>query len=150
MRNVVRSEEMGDNYYDNEITRSIDSQIVTAPQYGMSGVQPQLDPPNPPKNKMMRRNAHRMRRRNITKGFRYDVRADRTKALKRNLEILELLLAEFDAGKCNEQAEVVSSMRARLELMRSEMARRNLRDLAGGKMQNRGSFYSLGARARAA
>ena len=50
MRNVVWTETMGNNNYDNEITRSIDSQIVIAPQYGNVGKHPTLDPSNSPNN----------------------------------------------------------------------------------------------------
>ncbi len=145
MRNVVRNEDMGDNNYDNEITRSIDSQDVIAPQYGYVVKHPQLDPtPTSPgtSNTRYKRNAKR--------GFRYNVRSIRTKPLKVAMDILRAELALVDSGQQSFHPRVVAAMRSRLALMSTEKARRDLRDLVGGKMQSRGSFYSLGARARAA
>lgn len=135
----------GANNYDNEITRAIDSQRVIAPQYGMvGGIRP--DPSNPPKGS--KRHAPAKTAQQPVR-FKYDVRAQRTKALKLDKQILEFMLADALSDARISNSRSVGLMKQRLQLMREELARRNLRDLAGGRMQH-GSFYSLGARIRAA
>ena len=144
MRNVVRNQVISNNKYDNDITRSIDSQIVIAPQYGnVGGVNPLIPPISP-------NNIPRGNRDGVKKQAQYDVRRERTRDLKLHMEILRAELALVDAGKSTFSANVVSAMRARLELMSNEKARRDLKDLAGGKFQTNRSFHSLGARARVA
>lgn len=144
MRKIAQ-QAVSDHNYSNEITRAIDRQRVIAPQYGVVGsVRP--DPSNPPK-----KSTHRAEDKpNAGKSFNYDIRRERTRALKITRDILQYMLQDIDNGVRTERAHVVNLMRQRLQLMNSELARRNLRDLAGGKMRNCGSFYSLGARARAA
>jgi hypothetical protein len=50
MCKVVRTKAIGNNNYENDITKSVDAQIVIAPQYGnVNGVNPHL-PPQSSKN----------------------------------------------------------------------------------------------------
>lgn len=147
MRNVVRNQVSANknSNYDNDITRAIDDQIVIAPQYGnVGGTNPHIPPQSP-------NNTPRYNRAGTTKQAQYQVRQERTRDLKLHMEILRAELALVDAGKSTFSAKVVAAMRARLDLMSQEKARRDLRDLAGGKLQQtQRSFHSLGARARVA
>jgi hypothetical protein len=133
------------NNYDNDATRAIDSQKVVAPQYGMIGsIRP--DPSTPPKSGK-RHSPSKAARAPVH--FNYNVRAQRTKALKRDKEILSFMLQDALSDTRMKNSRVVELMKRRLTLMSSELTRRDLRDLAGGKVRN-GSFYSLAARIKAA
>ena len=133
------------NNYDNDATRAIDSQKVVAPQYGMIGsIRP--DPSTPSKSGK-RHSPSKAARAPVH--FNYNVRAQRTKALKRDKEILSFMLQDALSDTRMKNSRVVELMKRRLTLMSSELTRRDLRDLAGGKVRN-GSFYSLAARIKAA
>jgi hypothetical protein len=142
----LRTEVTGNNnnYTDNDDTRAIDAQLVVAPQYGIVGRPPKFDPPNqpnttPPKGKGPK-----------TKPAQYVVRQERTRDLKLHMAILRAELALVVSGKLRVSDSVREAMKARITLMSEEKARRDLRDLAGGKQRSDQSFHSLGARARVA
>jgi hypothetical protein len=138
---------MGDNNNynaENDDTRSIDEQIVIAPQYGIGPV-PTYDPPNHPL-KTARKNCSGR----TTKQPQYSVRKERTRDLKLNMEILRAELRLVDSGKFRVNESVRNAMQSRFTIMSEEKARRDLHDLAGGKQQAGRTFYSLGARARVA
>lgn len=140
-----------DNDYNNDDTRAIDRQRVTAPQYwiGSAPPSPRPDPGTPPSGR-------RKSRRNASgkpgvKAHSYDVRRERTKGLKLDMQILAELVHRTDTGALQVQPAVRAAMRQRLQLMGDEKTRRDLRDLAAGKTQRGiGTFHSLGARVRVA
>lgn len=144
MRNS-RNEGMSINYNNND-TQAIDEQLIMAPQYGIMGTPPKFDPP--PQSRGMRKNNRFLRQ---GKSSQSVVREQRTKDLKMCIAILEAELALIASGQLTVNANVKQAMDARLQLMRAEKTRRDLRDLANGKTAPTQSFYSLGARlARAA
>lgn len=127
--------------YDNEVTKAIDTQTIIAPQYGIVGMPPKFDPPpqsrGPRKNRFLR---------NGKKSSTPSVRALRTKDLKMCIAILEAELALVDSGQLGLKPSIVKAMTNRLQLMRAEKTRRDLRDLANGKTPPTRSMYSVGAR----
>ena len=131
--------------YNNEVTQAIDCQLVFAPQYGIMGTPPKFDPP--PQTRGKRRNNRFLRQ---DKSAKVLVRSQRTKDLKMCINILEAELTLIDSGKLPMTKKVRDQMETRLQLMRAEKARRDLRDLADGKITPTG-FFSVGVRlARAA
>jgi hypothetical protein len=143
------TEVSGNNNYnnneaDNDVTRAIDAQIVIAPQYGIPGPLPCVDPPKSPNNGK-RRATHRRK-----KQPRYQVRKERTRDLKLYMAFLRAELALVAIGKLHVNGAIRAAMQERLTIMSDEMVRRDLQDLAGGKLRSGGAFLSLGARARVA
>lgn len=141
---ISRNEGIAINY--NNIIQAIDEQPIIAPQYGIMGTPPKFDPP--PQSRGRRKNNRFMRQ---GKSSRSIVREQRTKDLKMCIAILEAELALISCGQLKMNASAKKAMEARLELMRAEKTRRDLRDLANGKCAPARGFFSLGARlARAA
>lgn len=143
MRKSTRNEGTHINY-NNSVTQAIDAQPINAPQYGIVGKPPN---PTPPKNTRRRRNRYlRMNKPSDT-----GVRQQRTKDLKLLIAILEAELALVASGQLKVSDNVRKAMEARLQAMRAEKIRRDLNDLAKGKITPNVGFFSLGARlARAA
>jgi len=142
---VTRNEGMK-NHYNNSVTKAIDAQLIIAPQYGIMGTPPKFDPP--PQSRGRRKNNRFLRQ---GKSSQSVVREQRTKDLKMCIAILEAELALATSGKLAVGSATQQEMEARLQMMRAEKTRRDLRDLANGKVAPTRSFYSLGARlARAA
>jgi hypothetical protein len=145
MRKSTRNEGTHINY-NNSVTQAIDAQPINAPQYGIVGKPP--NDPTPPKNTRRRRNNRYLR---MNKPSDTGVRQQRTKDLKLLIAILEAELALVASGQLKVSDNVRKAMESRLQVMRAEKSRRDLNDLAKGKITPNVGFFSLGARlARAA
>lgn len=147
MRTTTRNEGTAINKYNNAVTEAIDKQHIIAPQYGItSNSPPKGDPPphkpRKPKSRMVR-TAQRPPRQRISGRV---VCRMRTKELKLCIEILEAELALVESGQLDVKPTVREAMMSRLTLMRKEKARRDLQDLAKGKVAPTRSFYSIGSR----
>lgn len=134
--------------YCNEVTRAIDAQPIIAPQYGVMGNPPKYDPPpqGPKSRKSKKRGYLRSRKPSASQL----VRRQRTRDLKICISILEMELQLIESGQLEVGAKAKKAMETRLQLMRDEKTRRDLRDLASGKMTPPRSFYAIGARLKAA
>lgn len=145
MRKSTRNEGTHINY-NNSVTQAIDAQPINAPQYGIIGKPPKFDP-TPPKNTRRRHNNRYLRMNKPYTG----VRQQRTKDLKLLIAILEAEIALVASGQLKVSDNVHKAMESRLQVMRAEKGRRDLNDLAKGKITPNVGFFSLGARlARAA
>ena len=148
MPNRNGTQDPRDKNYNNEITRKIDSQPVIAPQYGIVGKAPTLDPDQPPSGPHKPRQNAAGRSKLKTKP--YVVHRERTKDLKLDIALLEQFVHMAQTGAMQVKSAIRQAMEQRLDLMREEKIRRDLRDLATGRQHHPGSFHSLGARLRVA
>jgi hypothetical protein len=111
---------------DNEITASIDAQLIIAPQYGVMGLAPRIDPEDGgPKN------SNKSCQRNTSST--YNVQNVRTRDLKMTRDILNEEVKCIREGKLKVSDQVSTAMLARLDLMNQEMVRRDFRDFTARK-----------------
>ena len=110
---------------DNEITASIDAQLIIAPQYGVMGLAPRIDPSNggPKGSKSCHRNT----------SSTYNVQNVRTRDLKITRDILNEEVKCIQEGTLQVSDQVSTAMLARLDLMNQEMVRRDFRDYEARK-----------------
>jgi hypothetical protein len=112
---------------DNEITAAIDAQLIIAPQYGVMGLAPRIDPSNGgPKGS--KKSCHRN-----TTSSTYNVQNVRTRDLKITRDILNEEVRCIREGKLQVSDRVSTAMLARLDLMNQEMVRRDFRDYTARK-----------------
>ena len=133
-------------------TQVIDSQKVTAPQFG-AGAKTHKETRRP------HRKAHRLSREERNRRSEAQVRRLRTKDLKVCIAILEQeirLELERNGHKpqtlgailASHELPLLCAMETRLQLLRQELGARDLRDIQKGKRTMSESFLSLGARVR--
>lgn len=106
---------------------------VVAPQYGKAL--------NQAKRERQRQHQHS------------DARSPRTmptRDLKQNIGILEGMLRAAAAGTLCVRQKVITAMEGQLRIYRDELAARDLRDLARGKLPPMRSAFALGARVKVA
>ena len=148
-------------------TKAIDSQTITAPQYGI-GLQSATDAPKATR-KSRRQKRHERDRGSDAAALRQgtrdlklcirileqEIRIEKERASSKQSTLGSLLQELVEANERNPAhrfnphvSPLLRAMTDRLALLRRELAARDLRDLRQGKKEVKGSFLSLGARVR--
>jgi hypothetical protein len=110
---------------DNEITASIDAQLIIAPQYGIVGLAPRIDPPSGSNDSQ--KSCHRI------KPSAFKVENLRTRDLKQARDILTEEIKCVQTGRLLVSQPIADAMLERLEIMNQEMVRRDYRDYSAKK-----------------